>query len=290
MKITKKITPYIILILLAFAQIIDTSSVTKLARRQIKRKNAMRDTTFLEPINTMSVWQAFKSGKKINYLEMVIGFIGAWEPTLAGQLITLTSTAAFTTVVYPLLEARCITPDKTEGTTPISGDMLKVAEKGAESIGAAEKSTDAEACQAIGGCDVATENVPARAGFQEFAGKAFAVFEGVKNFKDCFIAVLEENKAVSAAVTKIIEHLYNWLSLSYFMSIVKLVVKFLTGGASTVFMLTVNFIKFGIILYRAVTKWRKDGKIAFPMVGTLFGLVIKTIFDLVAKKRRFRKR
>lgn len=245
----------------------------------------------LQPVNTMSVWEAFRSGTKVQYIEMVIGFIGAWEGDLAGLLITLTSSAAWASVVYPALEARCITPDKMEGTTPVTGDMLKVAEKGMESLGAAEKSTDAEACQAIGGCDVATEKVPARTGLQEFAAKAFGVFEGVKNFKDCFVAVIDENQAaLGAPGKKLRTHLYNWLSLSMFVKFVKLVLKVLTAGASTAIALTVNFIRFGIILYRAVTKWRTDGKIAFPMVGTLFGLVIKTIFDIVAKKRRFRKR
>ena len=92
MKLIRQLTPYMILLLLAFAQVIETSTVTKIALRRMKALNKSQSkrssTKFsvqaFDETNTLSVWEAFKAATPMNYVDVFFGFLGAWDSKIAG--------------------------------------------------------------------------------------------------------------------------------------------------------------------------------------------------------------
>jgi len=293
MKLIRKITPVLILLVIAFAHVAEASKVSRsLVRRNRNRQPqpASDSAADLNDTSALALWQAFKKAGKLDYVSLFFGFLGAYNPKISGTWMAVTKSSAFVPFLTDVTTV-CMSSQLVDDSTPISDPQaIKLQGVAGTYFAKIESSSKDENCtQLKGECGA---DKPATTGLTLLFSKIMSAFEGFKAFHKCFLNQYQKNKASLAEKgTALYNGLKDFFTLFGTTSAIKKVLIILTGGVSLIATLLINLLRFCVTLYRAIKGWKATGKINFIGVGTLIGLLVKTVTDAsgVSRRRKFRK-
>lgn len=315
MKLIRKLTPYLVLLLLVLSQVVESSRYTNFATRRARRALSRfeagnrfiasnRFMTSLDENNALTVWEAFKAAKFMDYIDIIAGFLGAYWPDFAGVWGATRKSAAF----LPFMEAikkTCydnLSSFLLTDTNPASAEEVQLTSGASKLFSKVETSSDANNCAELAkaGTPCAPGEKPAKQGGNMFFTKVMSFWEGFKKFKACWIQTYEQTKAQLGDPFKpLFTFLKKFLSLFTVTGAIKGIVAAFWGKVTQVAKLGINILRFFVTLYNAVKQWKTQNKINFMAIGMLFGLIVKTVTDamgvspvfpsvhqLVTKRRR----
>ena len=116
MKLIRKITPVLILLVIAFAHVAEAS---KASRSLAKRYRTANPTSDLQDTSALALWQALKKATPIEYVDVFFGFLGAYVPPVSGAWGALRKLAAFTPFITDVTTV-CMSTQLVDDSTPIS--------------------------------------------------------------------------------------------------------------------------------------------------------------------------